>query len=176
MIIQRCCSQRILSIGSSQPRLLPLLLLQPPQQQQHRGCAILAKPSLQCLLSKKRQHYSHTARAKINTVKTPILISMMSTTIEPTTSEDDTSKVKTVPITFVEADGKEKTVPAELGKNLLDVAHDHHVDLEGACGGELSCSTCHLIFETDIYEKLPPKLDDEQDMLDLAFAVTETYV
>jgi ferredoxin len=63
-----------------------------------------------------------------------------------------------------------------VGKHLLDVAHDNHVELEGACGGELSCSTCHLIFEPHVYEKLTPKLDDEQDMLDLAFGVTETYV
>ncbi len=80
-----------------------------------------------------------------------------------------------VPITFIEADGKERLVQAEIGKHLLDVAHDNHVELEGACGGELSCSTCHLIFEPHVYEKLAPKLDDEQDMLDLAFAVTETY-
>ena len=86
----------------------------------------------------------------------------------------DTS-AQTVPITFIEADGKERLVQAEIGKHLLDVAHDNHVELEGACGGELSCSTCHLIFEPHVYEKLAPKLDDEQDMLDLAFAVTETY-
>lgn len=63
-----------------------------------------------------------------------------------------------------------------IGKHLLDVAHDNNVELEGACGGELACSTCHLIFEQRIYDTLPPKLDDEEDMLDLAFAVTETYV
>lgn len=85
------------------------------------------------------------------------------------------SEAKTVPITYVESDGREKTVPAEIGKHLLDVAHDNKVDLEGACGGELSCSTCHLIFEPDVYAALPPKTDEEQDMLDLAYAVTETY-
>jgi Na+-transporting NADH:ubiquinone oxidoreductase subunit NqrF len=35
--------------------------------------------------------------------------------------------------------GDEKTVDAEVGKNLLDIAHDHDIELEGACGGgELS--------------------------------------
>jgi hypothetical protein len=38
---------------------------------------------------------------------------------------------KTVSITYVEADGTEKTVDAEIGKNLLDVAHANHVELEG---------------------------------------------
>jgi ferredoxin len=44
----------------------------------------------------------------------------------------------------------------------------------GACGGELACSTCHLIFEQAVYDTLPEKEDDEDDMLDLAFEVTET--
>jgi len=44
----------------------------------------------------------------------------------------------------------------------------------GACGGELACSTCHLIFEKEIYDTLPEKEDEEDDMLDLAFEVTET--
>lgn len=83
--------------------------------------------------------------------------------------------LRTVPIFFVEADGTEKEVAATIGKHMLDVAHENNVELEGACGGELACSTCHLIFEQRIYDALPAKLDDEEDMLDLAFAVTETY-
>ena len=81
---------------------------------------------------------------------------------------------KTIPIIYVEADDTEKEVQAPIGKHLLDVAHDNNVELEGACGGELACSTCHLIFEKEIYDQLPEMLDDEQDMLDLAFGVTET--
>ncbi|CAB9530671.1 Adrenodoxin, mitochondrial [Seminavis robusta] len=85
-----------------------------------------------------------------------------------------TKMAETVSITYVEADGTEREVQAELGKNLLDVAHDNNVELEGACGGELACSTCHLVFEQEIYDTLPEKDDDEEDMLDLAFELTET--
>ncbi len=46
--------------------------------------------------------------------------------------------------------------------------------LLGACGGELACSTCHLIFEPELYAALPEKEEEEDDMLDLAFEVTET--
>lgn len=77
-------------------------------------------------------------------------------------------------ITYVEPDGTERTVDAAVGQNLLDVAHGADIELEGACGGELACSTCHLIFEPEVYSKLPPKEDEEDDMLDLAFEVTET--
>lgn len=50
----------------------------------------------------------------------------------------------------------------------------HAHDILGACGGELACSTCHLIFEKEIFDKLPEKEEEEDDMLDLAFEVTET--
>jgi ferredoxin len=92
----------------------------------------------------------------------------------PSSTNDNDKAQPTVPITYVEADGTEKTVDAPIGKNLLEIAHDNNVELEGACGGELACSTCHLIFEPEIYATLPPKKPDEDDMLDLAFEVTET--
>lgn len=44
----------------------------------------------------------------------------------------------------------------------------------GACEGTLACSTCHLIFEEPIYKKLDCITDEEMDMLDLAFGLTDT--
>lgn len=44
----------------------------------------------------------------------------------------------------------------------------------GACEGTLACSTCHLIFEEDVYKKLGPVSDEEMDMLDLAYGLTDT--
>lgn len=47
----------------------------------------------------------------------------------------------------------------------------------GACGGSAACSTCHVIVEDDeVYDKIPEPSDDENDMLDLAFGLTETCV
>jgi ferredoxin len=65
-------------------------------------------------------------------------------------------------------------VQAEVGKHLLDIAHDNNIELEGACGGELACATCHLIFEQEMYDTLPEKDEEEDDMLDLAFELTDT--
>ena len=114
------------------------------------------------------------------------------------------SSRETVTITFVDPSGDEHPVKAEVGRHLLDVAHDNNIELEGillwrlwtvqsfardisfltrivfvsffqgACGGELACSTCHLIFDQDVYNSLPPKSDEEEDMLDLAFELTDT--
>ena len=47
--------------------------------------------------------------------------------------------------------------------------------MEGACGGSCACSTCHVIVEDpDMYDKMAEPEDDENDMLDLAFGLTET--
>lgn len=80
----------------------------------------------------------------------------------------------TIPITFVYSDGEEVVVQAEIGKNLLEVSQANGIDLEGACGGELACATCHLVFEQEVYDTLPKKLEEEEDMLDLAYGLTDT--
>lgn len=77
-------------------------------------------------------------------------------------------------ITFVEADGKEKTVEGQNGLSILEIAHKNGIDLEGACEGSLACSTCHIILETEIFGQLPDPSEDEEDMLDLAWGLTET--
>lgn len=47
----------------------------------------------------------------------------------------------------------------------------------GACEGSLACSTCHVIVEDqEQYDALPEPSDDENDMLDLAFGLTDTCV
>ncbi|KAF7762668.1 hypothetical protein Agabi119p4_9261 [Agaricus bisporus var. burnettii] len=67
-----------------------------------------------------------------------------------------------------------KTVEGNEGDDLLDVAHEYDIDLEGACEKSLACSTCHVILTPDVYDKLPEPEDDENDMLDMAFGLTET--
>jgi ferredoxin-2, mitochondrial len=44
----------------------------------------------------------------------------------------------------------------------------------GACEGSVACSTCHVILEPEIYDLLEEPEDDENDMLDMAFGLTET--
>ena len=43
-----------------------------------------------------------------------------------------------------------------------------------ACECSLACSTCHVILDEEYYNKLPEATDEENDMLDLAFGLTET--
>ena len=77
---------------------------------------------------------------------------------------------------FVNKDGDEFPVEAHVGDHLLEVAHAHDVDLEGACEASLACSTCHVILPGEVFDQLEEPEDEEMDMLDLAFGLTETYV
>ena len=77
-------------------------------------------------------------------------------------------------MTFVERDGTRREVDAPLGLSVLEIAHKHGVDIEGACEGSLACSTCHVIVEQSWFRKLAEPTEDEEDMLDLAFGLTET--
>ena len=77
-------------------------------------------------------------------------------------------------ITFIERDGARREVDAPVGLSVLEVAHKHGVDIEGACEGSLACSTCHVIVDAVWFGKLAKATEDEEDMLDLAFGLTET--
>ena len=75
---------------------------------------------------------------------------------------------------FVEKDGTERAVDAPLGLSVLEIAHRHGVDIEGACEGSLACSTCHVIVAPEWFGKLAQPTEDEEDMLDLAFGLEKT--
>lgn len=77
-------------------------------------------------------------------------------------------------MTFIERDGARREVEAPLGLSVLEIAHRHGVDIEGACEGSLACSTCHVIVDQGWYGKLADATEDEEDMLDLAFDLQET--
>jgi 2Fe-2S ferredoxin len=77
-------------------------------------------------------------------------------------------------ITFIERDGTPRTVETPAGYSILEIAHKHNVDIEGACEGSLACSTCHVIVDPAWIKKLEPATEDEEDMLDLAFGLTAT--
>ncbi|OJD23932.1 hypothetical protein ACJ73_04713 [Blastomyces percursus] len=78
-------------------------------------------------------------------------------------------------VTFIDKDGEKYHFQVAKGDNLLDIAQANDLEMEGACGGSCACSTCHVIVEDpDMYDKMEEPDDDENDMLDLAFGLTET--
>ena len=77
-------------------------------------------------------------------------------------------------INFINRDGSVSVVDAPIGLSVLEIAHKHKIDLEGACEGSLACSTCHVIVDENDIKKLDPAKEEEEDMLDLAFGLTRT--
>jgi ferredoxin len=78
-------------------------------------------------------------------------------------------------VTFIDKLGESHTFEVSDGSNLLDIAQENDLEVEGACGGSCACSTCHVIItDQDMYDRIPEPSDDENDMLDLAFGLTET--
>ena len=78
-------------------------------------------------------------------------------------------------VIFIEKDGQRHTFKVADGDNLLDIAQANDLEMEGACGGSCACSTCHVIVEDEAYyDKMEEPTDEENDMLDLAFGLTET--
>ena len=84
-------------------------------------------------------------------------------------------------VTFILRDGTEKTVEFEHGKlpfqehglpeSFLDVAMNHGIPLEHACGGSCACTTCHLIIRQG-ERNLSDMEDNEADRLDTAWDLT----
>ncbi len=70
--------------------------------------------------------------------------------------------------------GQVREVEGVAGQSVLEIAHRHGIDMEGACEASLACSTCHVIVHSDWNDRLPPPSEDEEDMLDLAWGVTPT--
>ncbi len=75
---------------------------------------------------------------------------------------------------FVKTDGSRIELDAPCGVSVMEIAHQNNVDIEGACEGALACSTCHVIVDSEDFDRLEEATEDEEDMLDLAFGLTHT--
>jgi ferredoxin len=74
----------------------------------------------------------------------------------------------------VDADGDSEVVKATVGETLLEAAHNNDIEIEGACGGECACSTCHVVLPQALFDSLDEPEEEEEDMLDLALGLKDT--
>ena len=75
---------------------------------------------------------------------------------------------------FVDSEGTETSVEAENGMSVMEVARDNDFEIEGTCGGSISCCTCHVIIDKDWFSIVGGPNPDEEDMLDLAVGLQPT--
>ena len=86
-------------------------------------------------------------------------------------------------VTFILRDKTRKTIEFEHGKlsydghglpeSFLNLALEHGIQLEHACGGSCACTTCHLIIREGM-QNLSEMEDNEADRLDTAWDLTTT--
>ena len=77
-------------------------------------------------------------------------------------------------ITFIQHNGEKKTVEAQIGVSVLQVAHNNNIELQGPCGGMLACGACHVIVDPAWFSQLPPPSEEEEDLLDFVCGVSDT--
>lgn len=77
-------------------------------------------------------------------------------------------------VTFVLQDKTERTVEAEPGWKLMEVAVDNAVPgIDGDCGGEAACATCHVYVDPAWTDATGERTADEEAMLGSTFGVRE---
>ena len=62
---------------------------------------------------------------------------------------------------------KQVELKAAIGESILEVALDHGINIEHACGGVCACSTCHVHIQQGM-ELCSEADDDEYDRVDEA--------
>ena len=78
-------------------------------------------------------------------------------------------------ITYIEHNGTEHVVEAEIGQTVMEVAIKHNIPgIEAECGGACACATCHVYVEKEWREPTGEPDEMEEDMLDFAFDVRDS--
>ena len=72
-----------------------------------------------------------------------------------------------VKINFLDNNNKLKEIEANDGSSLLEVSKKNSINLEGSCGGEMLCSTCHVYILSNHINKLKKQTHEEKEILAL---------
>ena len=72
-------------------------------------------------------------------------------------------------ITYIEQNGKERTVEVPVGWSVMEGAVKNRVPgIDADCGGACACATCHVYVDPSWLAKLPQRQEMEEQMLDFA--------
>ena len=73
-------------------------------------------------------------------------------------------------ITYIEHNGKSHTINVDNGLTVMEGAVQNDIPgIDADCGGGMACATCHVYVKEDWFNKIPPKQQGEDDMLDQAY-------
>lgn len=69
-------------------------------------------------------------------------------------------------IRVTDRDGTNHEVDGQAGLKLMEVLRELDYGVEAVCGGMCSCATCHVYVDTGWIDRLTPREDEEDDLLD----------
>ena len=73
-------------------------------------------------------------------------------------------------INYITHNNQTHTVEVQNGLTVMEGAIQNDIPgIDADCGGGMACATCHVYVNDEWFDKLPPKEDGEEDMLDMAF-------
>ena len=82
---------------------------------------------------------------------------------------------RNVSFKVVNKDGEEWSVTdVREGQRLHEILKKAEVPIECSCGGQVACTTCHVVLPQRVFDHMPKAEDDEEDMLDIAEALQDT--
>ena len=74
-----------------------------------------------------------------------------------------------VKISFLDKKNNFRKIEANDGSTLLEVSKKNNINLEGSCGGEMLCSTCHVYILSNHINKLKTQTNEEKENLSFAY-------
>ena len=80
--------------------------------------------------------------------------------------------IPTIKVTVTDRAGTLHAIEAEIGLTLMENLRDSDraaLRVRGQYGGEAACGTCHVYVEPNWCDKLSPRLEEEDSMLDEIF-------
>ena len=73
-------------------------------------------------------------------------------------------------VTYNTHDNKTHTIEVQNGLTVMEGAVQNDIPgIDADCGGGMACATCHVYVKENWFDKIAPKEDGEEDMLDMAF-------
>lgn len=83
-----------------------------------------------------------------------------------------TDHIPMTKITFIQPDGSEAVIAANVGQTVMEAAKLHDVPgIDAECGGACACATCHVYIDGDWLDKTGTATPTEEGMLDFAFDI-----
>src|SRR5690606_5442731 len=68
-------------------------------------------------------------------------------------------------IIVTDQDGVVHELEGLEGWRVMEVMRDWGLNVKAECGGACSCATCHVWVDEAWFDKLPPRSDDEEDLI-----------